>query len=115
MIYLITCYRCCSQYVGETIHKLNIKGLTGIEPHLTILVNMASVAFYQICSHVKSAINCCNAYDLIQILNKFEENSTIARYVLDASITFRRKQQEKTWMLKLRNFYPYSLIDNQGD
>ena len=34
---------------------------------------------------------------------------------MKASITSRRKQRDKTWMMKLRSVYPYGLNDHLGD
>ena len=48
-------------------------------------------------------------------LEVLEENGRIARNAFNASITSRRKQREKTWMLKLRTTHPYGLDDCLGD
>ena len=49
VIYLMTCNRCSLPYVVGTCQKVN-KNLTGKELDLTNLINMFSVAFYQIIS-----------------------------------------------------------------
>ena len=51
----------------------------------------------------------------MQILEKLEENGKKAGNAFDASITSRRKQIEKTCMLKLRIVYLYGLNDGLGD
>ena len=48
-------------------------------------------------------------------LEELEENGRIARNAFNASTTSRRKQREKTWMLKLRTTHPYGLDDCLGD
>ena len=49
VIYLMTCNRCSLPYVAGTYQKVS-KNLTGKELDLTNLINMFSVAFYQIIS-----------------------------------------------------------------
>ena len=44
-------------------------------------------------------------------MEKIEGNGKTARNTLDSSITSRRKQREKPWLLKLRTIYPYCLND----
>ena len=76
----------------EKVFRNWIKGLTGIELGLTNLVNMASATFYQIISTKVSLVML-----LIQCKYwKLEGNGKTAKNFLDASITSRQKQREKT-------------------
>ena len=76
----------------EKVFRNWIKGLTGIELGLTNLVNMASATFYQIISAKVSLVML-----LIQCKYwKLEGNGRTAKNSLDASITSRQKQREKT-------------------
>ena len=59
---------------------------------------MAFVKFCRIISH-KGV--CKNAPYIVQILQKVDGSGRAARGALDTSVTSKRKQREKQWMLKL--------------
>ena len=90
----------------EKLSRNWIKGLTGVELGLTNLVNMASVAFYQVI---------CTNVPVVMLLIPEREMVEQPEMPSNASITPTRKQREKTWMLKLRTVYPNGLIDRLGD
>ena len=48
-------------------------------------------------------------------MEKLEGNDKTAGNTLDASITSRGKQFEKTWALKQRTLYPYGFHDQLED
>ena len=56
-----------------------------------------------------------NASHSVHILETFEGNGRTARNTLDTPITSRRKQLEKTWIVKLKTVYPYGLNDHLVD
>ena len=96
VIYLFTCDRCFLQYVGETFQKLDK------------IFNWHKIRFKQfgkgrLCRILSDNFHkdvCCNASYLVQ-MGKAKGKGKTAKNTLDASITSRRKQHEKTWMLKL--------------
>ena len=49
------------------------------------------------------------------VVKGLKENGRTVRNALDGSITSRRKQPEKTSMLKLKAVYPYGFNDGLGD
>ena len=49
------------------------------------------------------------------VVKGLKGNGRTVRNALDASITFRRKQPEKTSMLKLKAVYPHGLNDGLED
>ena len=49
------------------------------------------------------------------VVKGLKENGRTVRNALDGSITSRRKQREKTSMLKLKAVYPYGFNDGLGD
>lgn len=111
LIYLITCSRCSLQDIGVTAQKLNKRfnwHRTGFnQPGI-----MTSVAFQQIISKKMSVVMfvCQSKYQ-----KKVKGNGRTCGNALDDSIISRRKQRDKTWMLKLRSVYLYRVNDSLGD
>ena len=102
MIYLITYNRCPFQYVVETAKKFNKM----FKWHRAGFKQPGKYGFCRIrLDHFHKNVS-CNASHLVQILEKLKGNGRTTRNALDTSITSRRKQCEKTWMLKLKNIYP---------
>ena len=102
VIYWITCNRRTLQYVGETVQKLNKR----FNWHWTGFNQPGKCGFCRILSNYSRKGNTSSS---VQTLKELKGNGRAARNALDASITFIRKQSEKTWMLKLRTIYPYGL------
>lgn len=111
LIYLITCSRCSLQDIEGASQKLN-KRLNWHRTGFNQPGIMASVAFQQIISKKMSVVMfvCQSKYQ-----KKVKENGRTCRNALDDSITSRKKQRDKTWMLKLRSVYPYGVNDSLGD
>ena len=108
---MITSNRCSFQSVGETVQKLN----KSFNWHRTGFNQPGNYGLYRILSHHFHKGACCNASYSIQTLENLEGNGRTARKALDASMTPRPKQREKTWMLKLRTVYLENLDDRLGD
>ena len=93
--YLITCNRCFQQFVGETVQKLNKR------------FNWNRTGFNKsgkrsLCRILSDHSHKFVVLILLIILEKVKGNGKAARNALNASITSRGKQDEKTWMLKFR-------------
>ena len=111
LIYLITCNRCCLQYVEKTVQKLNKR----FNWQRTGFHQPGKYGFCHIVSDYFHKGIYCNASYSAQLLEKLEGHGRTTNYALDISITSRRKQRERTWMLKLRTIYPYGLNDRLED
>ena len=109
--YVIICNRCSLQYVPETVQKLN-KRFNWKRTGLSNLINMASVAFYPII---------CTKMSIVTLLiwskywKKLQRNGRTDRNASDGFLTSRRRQHEKTSILKLRTVYRYDFNYCQGD
>lgn len=96
----------------QKLLKNCIKSLIGIGLDLTHRLNLVFVVFYQI---ISAKLFFYNASYSVQILEKLDGNGRTARNALDASIISRKKQRDKTWMLKLRAVLVYGLYDRLGN
>ena len=99
------------QYVGKTFQELNKR----FKGHRTGFKQPSKYGFYKILSDYFLLVVCCKASYSVQILETLSKMRRTVRNALLASITCRRTQQEKTWMLKLRTIFLYGLNDCLGD
>ena len=111
VIYLITCNKCCLQYVGETAQKLNER----FNCHRSGFKHPDKYGFCHILSdHFNKGV-CKDASYSVQILEKLEGNGRTERNALDPSVTSIRKDREMFWIYQLRTLYPYGLNDRIGN
>ena len=110
-IYLITCSNCKLQYVGETSQTLRHRFAThrqGINKPNT------DVKCRRLSDHFNIGI-CKNKQYTVQIIETLEGSGKLNNGSEDISISRKRREKEKNYMLTLRTVYPYGLNDRIGD
>ena len=111
VIYLITCKKCCLQYVGETAQKLRER----FNHHNSCIKHPEKDNNCRILSDHFSKGVCKNAVYSVNIIEKLQGSGRDEDYKVDPAVTTIRRKKETEWMLKLRTVFPYGLNDRVGD
>ena len=98
LIYLLNCYFCFTQYVGETVTPLHIR----MNGHRT-----SKEGCEHIINHSKHS---CEGHNFTcQILEKLPGSGYDINGEVDENMTERRLERENFWILKFRTLFPYGL------
>ena len=111
VIYLVTCRKCCLQYVGETAQLLRER----IRHHNYCIRHPDKDHTCRILSEHFSQGLCKGATFTVHIIEKLQGNGRDAEGTMDPAITAVRRKKETNWMLKLRTVFPHGLNDRVGD
>ena len=111
VIYLVTCRKCCLQYVGETAQLLRER----IRHHNYCTRHPDKDHTCRILSEHFSQGLCKGATFTVHIMEKLHGNGRDAEGTIDPAITAVRRKKETDWMLKLRTVFPHGLNDRIGD
>ena len=111
VVYLITCYKCKLQYVGETSQNLNER----LNWHNSCFRNPTAYLFCKILNTHFSKGYCKDSSYTVNIIEKLEETGCSERNTMDFAVKPLRKAIETYWMHELRTIFPYGLNDRIED
>ena len=110
-IYLITCCRCCLQYVGETVQSPRDR----FSGHRAGMKNPFADNRCKILSKHFSVGLCKNANYIVNTIKKLCGSGRDDNDNPIPGVTFERQKRDAKWMLTLQTVRPYGLNDRVGD
>ena len=111
VIYLITCQKCCLQYVGETAQKIRER----FRHHRGCINHPEKDNTCRILSEHFSKGACRNAKYSVHIIEKLPGDGRSDDGSIDPGMTNLRRKKETSWMLSLRTVFPFGLNDRVED